>query len=136
MDRPGHILIVDDDRDLRESLAVMLAAHGFLVRTAADGDQALAALTAECPDLLLLDVMMRTDTEGFDLACQLKGMPAFADLPIVIMTSFLEKVREEGPDRFLHIAGEEWPACWFFEKPVDVKKLLAKIEGVLGSRSA
>jgi hypothetical protein len=47
------------------------------------------------------------------------------------LTSFLEKVRQDGPDQFQHILGEAWPAKWFFEKPVDTKKLLAKIEGIL-----
>ena len=49
-----------------------------------------------------------------------------------MLTSFLEKVRAEGPDQFQHILGEEWPAKWLFQKPVDNKKLLEKIKGILG----
>jgi len=45
------------------------------------------------------------------------------------LTSYLEKVRAEGPDQFQHILGEDWLAKWLFEKPVDTKKLLAKLEG-------
>jgi hypothetical protein len=48
-----------------------------------------------------------------------------------MLTSFLDKVREEGPGKFEYILGEQWPAHWLFEKPVDSKKLLAKIEGIL-----
>jgi hypothetical protein len=51
------------------------------------------------------------------------------------LTSFLEKVRGEGPDKFQHILGEEWPAKWLFEKPVDSKKLVEKIKAILSERA-
>jgi NADH-quinone oxidoreductase subunit F len=127
----GQILLVDDDPDFRDSLQIILENHGYTVRTAANGTEALEALKAKRPDLMILDVMMATDTEGFDLAYELKKRPGFKDLPIILLTSFLEKVRKEGPDKFQHIMGEEWPAKWLFEKPVDTKKLIAKIEGIL-----
>ena len=77
---------------------------------------------------------MSTDTEGFDLAYELKNSPEFENLPIILLTSFLEKVREEGPDQFQHILGETWPAKWMFEKPVDTRKLLKKIEEIVKER--
>ena len=127
----GEILLVDDDPDIRDSLRIILEKNGYSVRTAANGDEALAALKAKRPALMILDVMMTTETEGFDLAYELKNKPGLKDLPIVLLTSFLEKVRQEGPDQFQHIMGETWPARWLFEKPVDTKKLIAKIEGIL-----
>jgi NADH-quinone oxidoreductase subunit F len=127
----GEILLVDDDPDFRDSLLIILENHGYTVRTAANGTEALEALKVKKPDLMILDVMMATDTEGFDLAYELKKKPEFKDLPIILLTSFLDKVRQEGPDKFQHITGEEWPARWMFEKPVDTKKLIAKIEGIL-----
>ena len=127
----GEILLVDDDPDFRDSLQIILENHGYTVRTAANGTEALEALKVKKPDLMILDVMMTTETEGFDLAYELKKKPGFKDLPIILLTSFLEKVRQEGPDKFQHITGEEWPARWMFEKPVDTKKLMAKIEGIL-----
>ena len=127
----GEILLVDDDPDFRDSLLIILENHGYTVRTAANGTEALEALKVKKPDLMILDVMMTTDTEGFDLAYELKKRPGSKDLPIILLTSFLEKVRKEGPDRFQHIMEEEWPARWLFEKPVDTKKLIAKIEGIL-----
>ncbi len=126
------ILLVDDDRDLRDSLQIILREHGFQVRTASNRYEALEACEARVPDLLILDVMMTTDTEGFDLAYELKKRPAFRDVPIILLTGFLEKIRNEGPDKFQHIMGEDWPARWIFEKPVDTKRLIAKIEGILG----
>ena len=127
----GEILLVDDDPDFRDSLQIILENHGYTVRTASNGTEALEALKAKKPDLMILDVMMATETEGFDLAYDLKKRPGFKDLPIILLTSFLERVRREGPDKFQHITGEEWPARWMFEKPVDTKKLVAKIEGIL-----
>jgi len=127
----GEILLVDDDPDLRDSLQIILEKKGYSVRTAANGREALEALEARRPDLMILDVMMTTETEGFDLAYEVKSRPGTEDLPIILLTSFLEKVREEGPDKFQHIMGKTWPAQWLFEKPVDTKKLIAKIEGIL-----
>jgi two-component system alkaline phosphatase synthesis response regulator PhoP len=131
MTTKGEILLVDDDPDLRDSLQIILEKNGYTVRTASNGQEALEALKAKRPDLMILDIMMATDTEGFDLAYELKNRPSSKDLPIILLTSFLEKVRQEGPDRFQHIMGEAWPAKWLFEKPVDTKKLITKIEGIL-----
>ena len=127
----GEILLVDDDPDLRDSLQIILENHGYTVRTAGNGHEALEALNAKKPDLMILDVMMATETEGFDLAYEIRKKPGFQDLPIILLTSFLERVREDGPDKFQYIMGREWPAQWMFEKPVDTKKLIAKIEGIL-----
>jgi NADH-quinone oxidoreductase subunit F len=127
----GEILLVDDDPDFRDSLQIILENHGYQVRTATNGSEARESLKAKRPDLIILDIMMTTDTEGFDLAYELKKKAEFRDLPIILLTSFLVKVRTEGPDKFQHIMGEEWPAKWMFEKPVDTKKLIAKIEGIL-----
>ena len=127
----GEILLVDDDSDLRDSLQIILEKKGYSVRTAANGREALEALELRRPDLMILDVMMTTETEGFDLAYQLKNRPGTEDLPIILLTSFLEKVREEGPGKFQRITGKTWPAKWLFEKPVDTEKLIAKIEGIL-----
>ena len=128
----GEILLVDDDPDIRDSLRLILEKKGYSIRTASNGREALAALKSRLPDLMILDVMMTTVTEGFDLAYELRDTPEFKGLPIIMLTSFLDKVREEGPDQFQHILGESWPAHWLFEKPVDTKKLLTKIESILG----
>ena len=127
------ILVVDDDPDFRDSTRIILEGNGYAVRTATNGREAIEALDQEKPDLMILDVMMATDTEGFDLAFELKNKLGFQDLPIILLTSFLEKVREEGPDEYQHIMGEEWPAKWLFEKPVDTTRLLKKLSSILGS---
>ena len=131
MKTKAEILLVDDDPDLLDSLRIILEKNGYGVQTAVNGQQAMKMLKTELPDLMILDVMMATDTEGFDLAFELQDTPEFKTLPIIMLTSFLDKVRDEGPDKFQHILGESWPAHWLFEKPVDTKKLLARIESIL-----
>jgi two-component system, OmpR family, alkaline phosphatase synthesis response regulator PhoP len=131
MNKKAEILVVDDDPDIQDSLRIILESNDYAVRVASNGRDAMKALEDHVPDLMILDIMMATDTEGFDLAYKLREDPAFKKLPILMLTSFLDKVRQEGPGKFEYILGEEWPAHWLFEKPVDSKKLLAKIEGIL-----
>lgn len=131
MTKRNEILVVDDDMDIRDSLKIILEKNGYGVRLARNGAEALKELKDQVPDLMILDVMMSTDTEGFDLAYELKNSQEYENLPIILLTSFLEKVREEGPDQFQHILGEEWPAKWLFEKPIDSERLLKKLEGIL-----
>lgn len=131
MTSQAEILVVDDDPDLQETIRVVLEANGYAVRTAGSGREARKALEERVPDLMILDVMMETDTEGFSLAHELKERPRYEDLPIILLTCFLDRVRADGPDQWQHILGEQWPAQWMFEKPVDSKKLLAKVEAVL-----
>ncbi len=131
MNERAEILVVDDDADIVDSLRIILESNHFSVRTAANGREAMKALEDHLPDVMILDVMMATETEGFDLAYKLREEPAFKNLPILMLTGFLDKVREEGPGKFEYILGEQWPAHWLLEKPVDSKKLLAKIEGIL-----
>ena len=134
MTSKGLILVVDDDPDIVATSRIILESNGYEVQTASSGREALDLLARCKPDLMLLDVMMASDTEGFDLAFKLKEDPEFKNLPIIMLTAFLEKVRTEGPGPFEFILGEQWPVEWLFEKPLDTKKLLAKIEAIFKAR--
>jgi two-component system phosphate regulon response regulator PhoB/two-component system alkaline phosphatase synthesis response regulator PhoP/two-component system response regulator VicR len=134
MDSKGFVLVVDDDPDIVATSRIVLESNGYEVQTAANGKEALDILARVKPDVMLLDVMMASDTEGFDLAFKLRQDPEFKDLPIIMLTAFLDKVRTEGPGPFEFILGEQWPVEWMFEKPLDTKKLLAKIEAILKSK--
>jgi DNA-binding response OmpR family regulator len=129
------ILVVDDDPDIRDSITIILTSHNYTVHTASNGKEAVKVLEEKKPDLMILDIMMASDTEGFDLAYDLRERPEFKSLPIIMLTSFLAKVREEGPGDFAYILGEQWPAQWLLEKPLDTKKLLDKIEDILKERA-
>ncbi|HDR14652.1 MAG TPA: response regulator [Desulfobacteraceae bacterium] len=126
-----NILVIEDDRDLVKSIAIILESRNYRVRTAYNGKEGFAEIEKELPDLILLDIMMATDTDGFDLAYKLKKNPKYQGVPIVIMTSFLKKVTEEGPEKFQHILGESWPASHFFEKPIEPERLLSTVEKIL-----
>jgi len=97
------------------------------VRSAYNGKEGLGKIEEKTPDLILLDVMMATDTEGFDLAYKLKNNPQYQDIPIIMVTSFPQKMAEEGPERFQHILGEQWPVSHFLEKPIDPEVLLSAV---------
>jgi CheY-like chemotaxis protein len=127
----GSILVVDDDPDIRETMRLVLTRSDYEVRTARNGSEALKVLNHFQPDLVIMDMMMDTDTEGLDVAGVLRKDPRWQDVPIIMLTCFLEKVRSEGPEKFQKILGEDWPADWLFEKPVDHAKLLAKIERII-----
>src|SRR5262245_13237188 len=87
MSEPRHVMVVDDDDDLRETLVDALQMAGFETSALADGAEALQALRAGVrPDLMLLDLMM-PNMSGWEVYDAIAGMPELAELPIVIMTA-------------------------------------------------
>ena len=125
------ILIIDDDRDLVNTIRIILESKKYNVRAAYNGKEGYAKITEKIPSLIVLDVMMRTDTEGFDLAFKLRNNPEYRDIPILMLTSFPKKMAEEGPEKFQHILGESWPVSKFLEKPIDPEELLSAVETIL-----
>jgi CheY-like chemotaxis protein len=129
------ILIVDDDRDLVESLSQVLRSQGYAVAAAHSGADGLRALLAERPDLVILDVMMETDTAGFEAADQIRSArPAsryreFRSVPIIMLTA-IDQVTNS---RFSLDQGESFlPGVnEFLTKPVDLDGLLGRIAGLL-----
>jgi CheY-like chemotaxis protein len=81
------VLVVDDDCDLRETIQVLLQAHGHRVAMAADGVEALAWLgsTGALPCLVLLDLMM-PGMSGFDVRSRMRADPVLASVPVVVIT--------------------------------------------------
>ena len=94
------ILVIDDDKDLVESMRIILESRQYGVRVAYNGKQGYEKIEAKIPDLIILDVMMATDTDGFDLAYKLKHQPEHRNIPIIMATSFPQKMAEEGPEKF------------------------------------
>ena len=75
MDKKGIILVVDDDPDIVATSRIILESNGYEVQTAANGKDAVSLLSRIKPDLVMLDVMMTSDTEGFDSSFQAQGRP-------------------------------------------------------------
>jgi signal transduction histidine kinase/DNA-binding response OmpR family regulator len=82
----GHILVVDDDADVRSLLEQELVAAGYRVRTAAGGAQALELLRGERPSAVLLDLMM-PPPDGFEVLYRLRQDPDLRELPVIIITA-------------------------------------------------
>jgi CheY-like chemotaxis protein len=123
------ILVTDDDQDIRDSLQAILEAQDYTVVTAADREEGMEKIKAEKPDLMILDVMMSTWQDGFEMARELKQDPEYKGIPILMLTGVKDKT---GID-FKSTAGDDmWnPVDGFLEKPVDPDTLLAEIKRLL-----
>lgn len=115
-----RILVVDDDRAVRESLRRSLQFNGYQVELAADGQQALDWLAGNRPDAVVLDVMMPR-LDGLEVARRLRG--AGDDLPILVLTA-----REAVSDR---VAGLDAGADDYLPKPFALEELLARLRALL-----
>ncbi len=116
-----RILVVDDERDLREILRVNLELAGYLVDTAGSAEAALEQDLGEY-DLLLLDVMME-GMSGFEMARRLKSAPATAHLPIIFITA---KDTEDDVLRGFGLGGDD-----YITKPFSLREAMARIRAVL-----
>ncbi|MDB4936570.1 MAG: hypothetical protein JWP87_3542 [Labilithrix sp.] len=119
---PGRILVVDDERDNRELMEIVLRWEGFVVVTATSGGQALAMIAQERPDLVLLDVMMPGMT-GYEVAAKIKANATTKDIPVIMVTALEDSsakalARRAGADDFL-------------TKPISRGELLACVRAVL-----
>lgn len=115
----AHILVVDDDRDIRASLAEYLRTRGFRVSVAADSREMDRLLATTQPDLLVLDIMM----PGEDGLRVCKRLQETAPVPIILLTALTEST-----DR---IVGLELGADDYVAKPFDPRELVARIKSVL-----
>jgi signal transduction histidine kinase/DNA-binding response OmpR family regulator len=109
------ILVVDDDKGVRELLRQVLEAEGYHVREAADGEEALAEVRRERPNLIILDVMM-PKLSGFDVTAVLRNDPTTFEIPIFILSVVHDENRgyRLGVDRY-------------FTKPLDAEGLLSEV---------
>ena len=119
---PARVLVVDDTPQNVKLLADILGARGFVAITASDGEEALAKLAAERPDIVLLDVMM-PGLSGYDVCRRIRADPATALLPVVLVTS-LDPHEER-------VKGIEAGADDFLQKPIHQAELLARVRSLL-----
>ncbi len=129
----AKIVIVDDDQDIRDSLQAILEGRQYTVLTAANKTEGMEKIRAEKPDLAMLDVMMDTWQDGFEMARELKKDPNFKDMPILMLTGVKDKT---GID-FKSSAGDPtWlPVDGYLEKPVEPNVLLAEVEKLLTKKT-
>ncbi|KUN09147.1 two-component system response regulator [Streptomyces yokosukanensis] len=120
---PGAVLVVDDDAAIRRSLERGLRLNGFVVRSAADGAEALAAIERTPPDVLVLDVSM-PGMSGIEVCTRLRG--AGQDLPVLMLSAL-----DETADR---IAGLQAGGDDYLVKPFALQELVLRLHALLRRR--
>ena len=121
------MLIADDDPEILTMLSIRLSKKGYKVLEAADGLQTLQMARSQRPDLVLLDVMMPGDLDGFQVCDTLRKEPPFASLPIVMLTA-----RAQAADRE---AGARAGADDYLVKPFSPAVLVQTVQRLLAARA-
>jgi DNA-binding response OmpR family regulator len=124
---PAHVLIVDDERANRTLLEIMLAPEGYVLSTATSGDEALAMIAREAPDLVLLDVMM-PGINGYVVAAKIKEVVRTRPIHVLMLSSL--------DDRNSRTHGLGAGADGFLTKPVDRTELCEKVRTMLRAPTA
>lgn len=106
------VLLVDDDRDIRDALAQILTEEGFEVSEAGDGQQALAEISRKRPDVVLLDLMMPV-MNGWQVLQVLRESEELAQLPVVVLSAI-----------------EAHGSTDYIQKPVSLDRLLTLLETI------
>jgi DNA-binding response OmpR family regulator len=121
----ASILIIEDDPTLSRGLSDNFREQGYDVRTAADGDAGLAAILAQPPDLVLLDIML-PKLNGYEICRRVRAQKL--ELPIIMLTA---KGQEEEIVRGLELGADD-----YVTKPFSIRELLARVKSLLRRRGA
>lgn len=132
MSEQKTILIVDDDVAFAESNKDLLEAHGYRVLMVHDGESGLEKAKEVQPDLMILDVMMAHDSEGFEVSRKIPESPELRNMAVLMVTG----IRREMNLPYRFEPDETWlPVDKILEKPVDPAKLVEEVELALKSRA-
>jgi CheY-like chemotaxis protein len=133
MEKP-KIVTIDDDPDVLDVLRIALEANNYEVYAASNGADGLHIIKEVHPDLVILDVMMDTITEGFHVSYQLRSQDPrsefqeFSKIPIIMLTGISQKMGIKfSPEK----DGDYLPVDEYVEKPIKVELLLEKIKRLL-----
>jgi CBS domain-containing protein/CheY-like chemotaxis protein len=131
MSTKEKVLLVDDDEDFVRSTTDLLEAHGYSVISANNGTSGLDLARQEHPDLMVLDVMMATKTEGFEVARKIPACPELRNMPVLLVTG----IRNEMKLAFRLEPDETWlPVSRVMEKPIDPAAFIAAVGELLRRR--
>jgi diguanylate cyclase (GGDEF)-like protein/PAS domain S-box-containing protein len=119
---PATILIVDDEVQNRKLLETLLRPEGYATVAVASGEEALALIARQAPDLILLDIMM-PGMNGYEVATALKADPATSSIPIIMLTAMV--------DRAARLASLTAGVEEFLTKPVDRAELWLRVRNLL-----
>ena len=119
---PARILVVEDERDIAALVVYHLTKEGYRVRTAQGGHEALEAMAAERPDLIVLDLML-PGFSGYEVLTAMRRRPEWVEVPVIVLTA-----RREETDR---IKGLELGADDYLTKPFSPRELVLRVSAVL-----
>lgn len=123
----NYILVVDDDPDLVETVAMMLESKGCEVGRAYDGVEGEESIKERRPDLVILDVMMPRK-DGYVLCSEMKAQAGTRDIPVVLLTAVGEAVPTT---KYTHSDGMSTEADDYIAKPIDADGLWQVVSGLL-----
>ena len=129
----AKILVVDDDPDYIKVLETILESKQYAVVTAGNRTEGMEKVRAERPNLVILDVMMSTWQDGFEMSRELKKDAQLKDIPILILSA----VEQRSGIGFKSTSGDPvWlPVDGFLDKPVEPQVLLAEVEKLLTKKT-
>jgi DNA-binding response OmpR family regulator len=119
------VLVADDDADIRELVAYRMTRSGYAVLQASNGEEALELVTAELPDLAILDVMMPR-LDGFEVVRRLRAQEETARIPIILLTA---RAQDADVARGFGAGADD-----YIRKPFSPQELAMRVQAILGRR--
>ena len=123
------VLIIDDDPDFTTILRTILESEQYVVSSANNRTEGMEKIRAEKPDLIILDVMMSTWSDGFEMSRELKNNPEYKNIPILMLTG----VEAKSGIEFKSNAGDpEWlPVDGFLDKAAEPQVILDEVRKLI-----
>jgi len=122
METPKHIIVIDDESDIRDLIVYNLKKEGFSIDTASDGESGLSKIQKHLYDLVILDLML-PGIQGMELCKILRNDPKTSKIPIIMLTAKSEEIDK--------ILGLEMGADDYITKPFSPRELIARVKAIL-----
>ncbi len=127
----NRVLIVDDDADVRTFVTTVVETHGYTPVTATDGEEAMAKIKENKPDLIILDVLMPRES-GIRMYRELKGDDALKVIPVIILSAIAKRTFLRSQAALTGFGGQPVPEPEaYLEKPAEPEELAETIRKIL-----
>lgn len=125
---PKHILLIDDDPDVQKAVRLILEPEGYRLTCCPTAQTGLEVMRRDPPDLLLLDIMLTSPSEGFHLAYEIRQDEELRRIPIIMVSAIGQRM---GIDYARELGTDYMPAERFLEKPLEAATLRAAVRELL-----
>lgn len=129
-DEPKNILVIEDDKFLRELISQKLSKEGFKISEAMDGEEGVKKIQQEKPDLILLDLIL-PGLDGFEVLFQTKQDPALSEIPVIILSNLGQK---EDVERGLKMGAVDYLIKAHFTPGEIIEKIKQALEKTNGGK--